>query len=258
MPRDDSARRKLRGKADEVPKIFSKYSRFWNTLGVVSDFTRFADRRAAGRALAHELRDYSGRDDVVVLALPRGGVPVAYEVAVALRAPLDVFTVRKLGVPGHEEYAMGALASDGSYVVDRDVVDSLGISPAQFAVVVQTELAELERREAAYRDRRPRIDLRGKTVIVVDDGLATGASMQAAVGALRDSEPAHVIVAVPVGAEQARTQLRRSADAVVCLATPYPFVAVGHHYVDFSQTTDEEVRSLLSAAETERQRWQAA
>jgi predicted phosphoribosyltransferase len=239
-------------------EFFSTYSRFRNTLDVVSDWIRFPDRRAAGRALAQELRAYSGRDDVVVLALPRGGVPVAYEVAKALHAPLDVFTVRKLGVPGHEEYAMGALASDGSYFVDRQIVDSLHISPAQFAAVVRTELAELQRREAAYRDRRSRIDLRGKTVIVVDDGLATGASMQAAVGALRDSDPARVIVAVPVGAEQACAQLRRSANEVICLATPHPFVAVGQHYEDFSQTEDEEVRRLLKAEETERQEWQAA
>src|SRR5579862_6017871 len=208
---------------------------------------RFMDRRAAGRAVADLLRTYRDRNDVVVLALPRGGVPVGYEIAKALHAPLDVFTVRKLGVPGHEELAMGAVASDGTYVADEELIDSLHVGREKFATVVRAEFAELERRESAYRDHRVRPDVRGKTIILVDDGLATGASMQAAIGALRRHEPAQIVVAVPVGAPETCAQLRRIADDVVCVATPRPFYAVGIHYADFTQTTDEEVRELLLA-----------
>jgi predicted phosphoribosyltransferase len=211
-------------------------------------FVRFADRHAAGRALAGLLTNYRNRDGVVVLALPRGGVPVAYEIAAALHAPLDVFTVRKLGVPGHEELAMGAVASGPTLVVDDELVESLGITAERFDAVVKAESAELVRREAAYRDHRARPELRGKIVVVVDDGLATGASMQAAVEALRLRGPQRIVVAVPVGAAETCARLRRFADEVICAAMPEPFYAVGIHYADFSQTSDDEVRQLLNAA----------
>ncbi len=209
---------------------------------------RFRDRTDAGVRLAARLGRYADRHDVIVLALPRGGVPVGAEVARALGAPLDVFLVRKLGVPGHEELAMGAIASGGVRVLNRDVLDQLRIAPKWVDAVAAQELAELTRREAVYRDGRPAPDVRGKTVVLVDDGLATGASMKSAVAALRDLGPARVVVAVPVGAPETCQELGELADEVVCAEAPDPFYAVGSWYVDFDQTTDEEVRELLAEA----------
>jgi putative phosphoribosyl transferase len=206
---------------------------------------RFRDRAEAGRALARVLSHYAGRDDVIVLALPRGGVPVAAEVAKELGAPLDVFLVRKLGVPGHEELAMGAIASGGVLVLDEGVLRWLGISEEQIQRALARELDELRRREAAYRDGRPLPDLKGKTVILVDDGLATGASMQAAARAVRRYEPARIVIAVPVASRATCDEFRNEVDEVVCAATPEPFYAVGNWYEDFAQTSDEEVRELL-------------
>ena len=206
----------------------------------------FADRAEAGRALAAELAGWAGRDDVIVLALPRGGVPVAAEVAQALGAPLDVFLVRKLGVPGHEELAMGAIASGGEPLLNEETVRALGITPEQVARVVAAERAELARREREYRGARSAPELRGRTVILVDDGLATGSTMHAAALAVRRAEPARIIVAVPVASEDACELLRDAADEVVAVATPEPFYAVGAWYADFTQTTDAEVRALLA------------
>ena len=207
---------------------------------------RFRDRAEAGRALARALSHYAGRDDVVVLALPRGGVPVGHEVAKQLGAPLDVFLVRKLGVPGHEELAMGAIASGGVLVLDEGVLRWLGISEHQLQKTLAKELDELRRREAAYRDGRRLPDLKGKTVILVDDGLATGASMQAAARAVRRHEPARIVIAVPVASRATCDKFRDEVDDVVCAITPVPFHAVGNWYEDFSQTTDDEVRELLA------------
>jgi predicted phosphoribosyltransferase len=209
---------------------------------------RFRDRTEAGRHLAELLREYAGRDDVVVLALPRGGVPVAYEVAKALDVPLDVFVVRKLGIPGHEELAMGALASGGIIVLDDNVIRSLGIGEAEVRRVVMNELRELQRRESAYRDGRAPPDLQGKTVILVDDGLATGSTMRAAALAVRDLQPKQVVVAVPVAAKETCDEFRDVVDEIVCAVTPKPFRAVGLWYDDFSQTSDDEVRKLLAEA----------
>jgi putative phosphoribosyl transferase len=211
-----------------------------------NDRVRFRDRAEAGRALAHALSRYAGRDDVVVLALPRGGVPVGYEVAKELGAPLDVFLVRKLGVPGHEELAMGAIATGGVLVLDERVLRWLGINEDQIQKTLARELDELRRREATYRDGRPLPDLKGKTVILVDDGLATGASMQAAAGAVRRHEPARIVVAVPVASRATCDRFRDEVDEVVCAVTPEPFYAVGNWYEDFSQTSDDEVRELLA------------
>jgi putative phosphoribosyl transferase len=216
--------------------------------GMRTETRRFRDRTEAGRHLAELLRDYAGRDDVVVLALPRGGVPVAYEVAKALGAPLDVFVVRKLGLPGHPELAMGAIATGGVLVLDENIVRRLGINEAEIRRTVDAELRELERREAAYRgDRGPR-ELAGKTVILVDDGLATGATMRAAALAVRKYDPARIVVAVPVASEQTCNEFRDDVDDVICAVTPRPFHAVGLWYDDFSQTSDEEVRELLARA----------
>jgi predicted phosphoribosyltransferase len=211
-----------------------------------SERSRFADRRHAGAALAHQLEHLAGRSGLVVLALPRGGVPVAYEVARALGAPLDVFVVRKLGLPGHPELAMGAIASGGVRVMNEDVLTWHRPSAAAIEAVTRAELIELERRERAYRDGRRPLPVEGRTVILVDDGLATGSTMRAAVLAVRRLLPARVIVAVPVGARETCAALRAVADQVVCALTPVPFSAVGVWYDDFSQTTDEEVRRLLS------------
>jgi predicted phosphoribosyltransferase len=208
----------------------------------------FHDRHDAGRQLAAALGDYAGRDDLVVLALPRGGVPVAYEVAQALGAPLDVFLVRKLGVPGREELAMGAIASGGVRVLNDEAVRILHIGPDVIDAVTREELLELERRERAYRDDRPAPEVRGKTVLLIDDGLATGSSMRAAVLALRRRHPARVVVAVPVGAPDTCAELKRVADDCVCARAPEPFAAVGVWYDDFTQTTDAEVRELLARA----------
>jgi len=212
------------------------------------DAMRFRDRAEAGRLLAELLQGYAGRDDVVVLALPRGGVPVGYEVAKALGAPLDVFAVRKLGVPGREELAMGAIASGGLLVLDRHLINSLGISNSEIQRAVAAELRELDRREAAYRGGRGPPELTGKTVILVDDGLATGSTMRAAALAVRERRPARVVVAVPVAAAQTCDEFRDDVDEIVCAVTPRPFHAVGVWYEDFSQTSDEEVRELLAQA----------
>lgn len=218
----------------------------------------FTDRHSAGRVLARALEPYAGQPGIVVLALPRGGVPVAYEVARALHAPLDVFAVRKLGVPGHEELAMGAVASGDVCVLDVRLAGMLGVQPGDIERVKRRELEELHRRESVYRDNRSRPALTGKTAIVVDDGLAGGSSMRAAVEAVRASRPARIIVAVPVGAQETCERLRSIADDVLCVLSPPEFHAVGAHYVDFRQTTDEEVRALLDAAAAELARWTAA
>lgn len=207
---------------------------------------RFRDRTEAGRRLAARLTAYEGRSDLLVLALPRGGVPVAAEVARALAAPLDVFVVRKLGVPGHEELAMGALASGGVRVLNDEVVQALGIPADVIDRVAERERVEIERREAAYRDDRPPRDVRGRTVILVDDGLATGSTMRAAVAALRERGPDRIVVAVPVAAPATCAEFRTLADDCICVHTPEPFHAVGLWYEDFSQTSDDEVRALLS------------
>jgi putative phosphoribosyl transferase len=206
---------------------------------------RFRDRTEAGRLLAAKLSAYANRPDVLVLALPRGGVPVAHEVARALRAPLDIFLVRKLGVPGHEELAMGAVATGGVRVLNDHVVRTLRIPPKVIDAVAAKELEELARRERLYRGDRPPPDVRGRTVILVDDGLATGATMLAAVKALKQQQPGRIVVAAPVAAADTCEQLAEEVDEVVCAVTPQPFQAVGLWYEDFSQTTDEEVRELL-------------
>jgi predicted phosphoribosyltransferase len=208
----------------------------------------FRDRHEAGRALATELKEYADRPDVLVLGLPRGGVPVAYEVAQALHAPLDIFLVRKLGVPGHRELAMGAIASGDVLVLNEDVVGALGIPDEVIDAVSEEEKRELQRRERNYRGDRPAPDVRGRTVILVDDGLATGSSMRAAVAALRQQGPARIVVAVPVGSPDVCEELREVADDAVCAYAPQPFYAVGMWYKDFTQTTDEEVRELLARA----------
>ncbi len=207
----------------------------------------FENRREAGRALAYRLRPYAGRDDVVVLALPRGGVPVAFPVAEALDAPLDLFLVRKLGTPGHRELAMGAIASGGVRVLNDEVVKWYGVSPEAIDAVSREEERELGRRELAYREGRDGVPLEGRIVILIDDGLATGSSMRAAVKAVRQRAPARVIVAVPVGARETCEALATLADEVVCVRMPEPFSAVGQWYLDFDQTSDEEVRKLLRA-----------
>jgi len=208
----------------------------------------FRTRLDAGLALGERLGSYYGRRGVRVLGLPRGGIPVAFEVARRLDAPLDVFVVRKLGVPGQEELAMGAIASGGVRIVNDDVVSALGLSQATLDRVAGIEQAELERREKSYRGSRPALDVVDATVIVVDDGLATGSTMRAAVAALRQQKPAAIVVAVPVAAPSTRDELAREVDEIVCVATPDPFIAVGRFYDDFAQTTDGEVRDLLARA----------
>ena len=214
-------------------------------------FTKiFRDRSDAGKFLAEKLTDYAGCPDVAVLALPRGGVPVAYEVARKLKAPLDVFVVRKLGVPGHEELAMGAIASGGVRVLNQDVLSYIRIPEAVIDEVAAAELRELNRREQLYRGARPPLDVHGRTVIIVDDGLATGSTMRAAVKALRQKQPKQIVVAVPVGARATCDSFKAEVDTMaICAITPEPFQAVGLWYLDFSQTTDEEVRDLLARAE---------
>ena len=209
---------------------------------------RYQDRAAAGRELARRLAAYAHRPNVLVLALPRGGVPVAYEVARALRAPLDVYVVRKLGVPGHEELAMGAIATGGVRVLNADVLRMLDIPPEVVDAVAARERHELERRERAYRDDRPPPDMRGKTVILIDDGLATGATMRAAVAALCAQGPARIVVAVPVGSPDTCAELGREVDEIICAETPDPFYGVGWWYEHFDQTTDAEVHDLLARA----------
>lgn len=208
----------------------------------------FSDRRDAGRKLANELRHYAKDKDVLVLALPRGGVPVAYEVARSLRAPLDVFLVRKLGVPGHEELAMGAIASGGVRVLNDDVVRALKITGRDIDQVAAKEQQELERRERQYRGDRPPPAIRGRKIILVDDGLATGATMRAAIAALRTQGPAEIVAAVPTAPPETCRQFESEVDRIICAETPQPFRAVGLWYEDFSQTTDEEVREYLERA----------
>ena len=208
----------------------------------------FADRADAGRQLAAGLAEYARQESTVVLALPRGGVPVGVEVATSLDAPLDVYVVRKLGVPGREELAMGALAGDGTCVVDEELVESLGVAPQELDAAVARESAEIARRERAYRNARPAPELAGKTVIVVDDGLATGATMRAAAIALRRHKPAKLVVAVPVAAPRTCASLAQEVDRVVCAFTPEPFHAVGLYYENFDQIGDDEVRRLLAQA----------
>ena len=215
---------------------------------ILRQATRFHDRRDAGRRLADDprLRPYQGRDDVIVLALPRGGVPVGYELAEALGLPLDVFVVRKLGVPGHEELAMGAIASGGTSVLDERLVTSLGLDQETIARVAGEEQRKLEEGERLYRQGRPAPEVAGKTVLLVDDGLATGSSMMAAVQALRARHPERVVVAVPTAPPETCERLRKEADEVICAITPDVFYAVGVWYEDFGQTTDDEVIELLS------------
>jgi predicted phosphoribosyltransferase len=213
---------------------------------------RFKDRQDAGRQLAARLRGFAGRPDVVVLALPRGGVPIAHEVAAGLGAPLDLFLVRKLGVPGHPELAMGAIAEGGIEVLSDDLIRELGIPPALVEQIAVHERLELERRDRLYRDGRPLVSVRNRIAVLVDDGLATGSTMQAAATALRRLDPARIVIAVPVGAPDTCERLRRYADEVICLATPEPFEAVGLWYETFTQTTDDEVRALLESSRERR------
>ncbi|HHH48449.1 MAG TPA: phosphoribosyltransferase [Gammaproteobacteria bacterium] len=203
------------------------------------------NRRVAGQALAEALKSYAGRDDVIVLALPRGGVPVAAEVARALGVPLDVMLVRKLGLPGHPELAMGAIASGGVRVMNDDVVRRLSVSPAAIEAVAEAEGRELARRERVYRGERPWPDLRGRCVILVDDGLATGATMHAAIDAVRAQQPACIVVAVPVAPPDTVRTLEALVDEVVCPLQPQSFMAIGQWYQDFTQTSDDEVITLL-------------
>ncbi len=212
---------------------------------------RFRDRSEAGRMLAARLEKYAGRDDVIVFGLPRGGVPVAFEVARGIGAPLDVFIVRKIGVPWHEELAMGAIASGGVRLIDENLVRQLGLTADDVEQVVEQEQRELERRERQYRGDRPFPNVTGRTGILVDDGLATGASMRVAVAALRQEHPARIVVAVPIAPPDTCAALKEEADDVVCALTPEPFYAVGLWYKDFTQTTDEEVHDLLTDSQFE-------
>jgi putative phosphoribosyl transferase len=210
--------------------------------------TGYKNRSDAGKRLAAKLHVYANRPDVVILGLPRGGIPVAFEVARKLQLPLDVFVVRKLGVPGHEELAMGAIASGGVRVLNENIVQSLNISDEVIESVARKQGEELKRREQLYRGNRPDVDVRDLTVILIDDGLATGATMRAAVQALRRQNPVSIIVAVPAAAPEACEELGEEADDIVCAITPDPFFSVGSWYEDFSQTTDEEVRQFLDLA----------
>src|SRR3989449_9240818 len=208
----------------------------------------FRDRTEAGQILASKLTKYLNQVNTVILALPRGGVPVAYEIGKELGLPVDIFVVRKLGVPGHEELAMGAIASGGVRHINRAVVDQLRIDSETIDVASRREQKEIERREQLYRGQRPPVDVRNKTVIVVDDGLATGSTMHAAIAALRQHRPARIVVAVPAAAPQTCSEIADEVDEIICAATPEPFYAVGQWYQEFSQTTDEEVRELLARA----------
>jgi len=210
---------------------------------------RFSDRAEAGRELAKALLSRLGpHENIIVLALPRGGVPVGYEVAQALGAPLDVFLVRKLGFPGHEEFAMGAIASGGTRVLNEEVFSDYPVPTHLVDAAVKREKVELERREKSYRGSRPHPDLRNKTLVVIDDGLATGSTMRAAVRALRQMNPRAIVVAVPVAARETCNELRAEVDDIICLRTPEPFQAVGLWYENFDQTSDEDVHELLDRA----------
>jgi putative phosphoribosyl transferase len=209
---------------------------------------RFRDRLHAGQVLAAALEKYAGQSDAIVLALPRGGVPVGYEVATRLGAPLDVFVVRKLGLPGQDEFAMGALASGGVIVLNDELIAGLGVPMSVVEAVISRERAELERREHAYRGDRPSLDVVDRIAILVDDGLATGSTMRAAVLGLRQRAPRRVVVGVPIAALSTCSELASEVDEIVCARTPEPFHAVGLWYVDFEQTSDEKVRELLDAA----------
>ena len=214
----------------------------------MNEFHHFKNREDAGAQLARQLTDYADRDDVVVLALPRGGVPVAYQIATALHAPLDILLVRKLGLPGHEEYAMGAIASGGVRVLQTSVVHQMKIPPQVVQEVIDRESQEIERRERAYRGGRKPRTIDGKTVILVDDGLATGATMRVAVESLKGHQPAKIVVAVPVAAPDSRDMIAAEVDEVVCLSAPMMFRAVSEWYGHFDQTSDAEVQQLLEAA----------
>ena len=213
----------------------------------------FQDRTEAGQRLAAQLANYADRQDVLVLGLPRGGVPVAFEVAKALRVPLDVFLVRKLGVPSQEELAMGAIASGDVCVLNEEIVQGLHLTETTIDRVAQKEQQELERRERIYRDNRPALDLQGRSVILVDDGLATGATMRAAIRALRQQQPARLVVGVPASSSETCQEIGSEVDEIVCVETPRPFYSVGLWYKHFPQITDEEVRNLLFKAETSQQ-----
>ena len=232
----------------ERPGIESRPIRGYSIAGRMK---RFLDRRDAGRQLALKLGKYADRKDVILLALPRGGVPVAYEVVNILKAPLDVFIVRKLGLPGKEELAIGAIASGGTRILNEDIVRALHIDRSTIDEITERERLELQRRERQYRGNRPAPEVRGCTVILVDDGLATGASMMAAVHALRTRQPAQIVVAVPVAAPQAIRLLQSKVDEAVSVIAPEFFEGVGKWYEDFSQTTDEEVQSLLNNPKSE-------
>lgn len=211
----------------------------------------FTNRTEAGRKLALRLRDYANRKDVIVLGIPRGGVPVAFEVARMLKVPLDVLVLRKLGVPGHEELGFGAIASGGIRALDPEIIEALRISPLDIELVTDAERKELKRREHAYRGRRPQLDVSDLTVILVDDGIATGSGMRAAIDALRQMTPAHIVIAVPVAPVATWDRLRSHVDDLVCLETPEPFYGVGQFYFDFSQVSDREVNELLDRAARE-------
>jgi putative phosphoribosyl transferase len=211
----------------------------------------FPNRTEAGRRLALRLHDYANRKDVTVLGIPRGGVPVAFEVARMLKVPLDVLVLRKLGVPGHDELGFGAIARGGIRTLNQEIVEALRISPWDIELVTNREAKELKRREQAYRGRRAALDVKGRTVILVDDGIATGSGMRAAVDALRQMKPAKIVIAVPVAPASTCDRLRNEVDDLVCLATPEPFYGVGQFYYDFSQTSDQEVNELLDRAAEE-------
>jgi len=212
----------------------------------------FGNRQEAGRRLASRLKKYANREDVIVLGVPRGGVPVAFEVATTLNLPLDIFVLRKLGVPGREELAFGAIGSGGVRVLNASVVEQLGISDLDIALVTRAEREELERRERLYRGSRPPLDVHGRTVILVDDGIATGSSLRAAIQALRQMKPAAIVIAAPVAPSDTCDRLRHEVDELVCMEMPEPFYGVGQFYHDFSQVSDEEVNELLDSASRQR------
>ncbi|KTD04655.1 phosphoribosyltransferase [Legionella feeleii] len=213
---------------------------------------KFSDRYEAGKVIATQLKDYANKPDVIVLALPRGGVPVGYEIAKALALPLDVFIVRKLGVPGHEELAMGAIATGGTTIFNEEIIDDLHISQSTIELILQSEREELKRREIRYRDNMPPPNLQGKTVILVDDGIATGATMRAAIKAILQHKPASIILAVPVIALSTYNEMSALVDKIIYSMKPLNFYAVGLWYDDFSQTTDSEVSDLLKESKKKR------